>query len=75
MLSVLTLALSPPAEQGRNASALQLADALGSSVALALAGALFAFAGAGGATAHTLVLAVPLALAAAGTLVARRAFA
>ena len=35
-------ALSAPAEQGRNSSALQLADALTTTVALAVAGALFA---------------------------------
>jgi MFS family permease len=39
-LSVLTLALSAPAEQGANASALQLSDALVSALGLALAGAL-----------------------------------
>jgi MFS family permease len=41
MLSVLLLKLSPPASQGSNTSALQLADALVSSAALALAGLLF----------------------------------
>jgi MFS family permease len=39
-LSVLTLALSRPAEQGVNTSALQLSDALVSALGLALAGAL-----------------------------------
>lgn len=41
MLSVLMLKLSPPDRQGANSSALQLSDALTSSVALALAGLLF----------------------------------
>jgi MFS family permease len=40
-LSVLTLALSPAGEQGRNSSALQLADALGTASMLAAAGGLF----------------------------------
>ena len=41
-LSVLTLELSPVAEQGLNSSALQLSDAVGGAVALAVGGALFA---------------------------------
>jgi MFS family permease len=41
-LSVLTLELSPPAEQGTNSAALQIADALFTAVALALSGAVFA---------------------------------
>ena len=41
MLSVLTLQLSAPEEQGANSSALQLSDALFSSAALALAGLLY----------------------------------
>jgi MFS family permease len=72
MLSVLTLQLSPPAEQGRHASALQLSDALCSSAALAVAGALFAAAGAHGFLG---VLVLSGALALAGALLARRAFA
>jgi len=40
-LSVLTLSLSPPHEQGRNSSALQLADALGIAIVLAIEGWLF----------------------------------
>lgn len=74
MLSVLTLGLSRPAEQGRNASALQLADALCCSAALAVAGALFNLAG-GGVGGHLLVLGVALALALTGMLLSRRAFA
>jgi MFS family permease len=41
-LSVLTLALSPPARQGINASALQLCDALFTAAVLAVGGSLFA---------------------------------
>jgi MFS family permease len=41
-LSGLTLALSPPNEQGANSSALQLADSLLSSAVLAIGGSLFA---------------------------------
>jgi MFS family permease len=41
-LSVLTLSLSPPHQQGRNSSALQLADALGIVIVLAFEGWLFA---------------------------------
>lgn len=76
MLSVLTLSLSTPADQGRNASALQLADALGSSAALALAGLMFAAAGGGsrvGSFIAVLGLAASLALVAAT--LGRRAFA
>ena len=71
MLSVLVLQLSPPAEQGRNASALQLADALCSSAALALAGALFALGG--GAWRYAAVLGLALGLALLGALRAGRA--
>lgn len=70
MLSVLTLQLSPAHEQGRNASALQLADALCSSAALAVAGALFAQ-GAGFAA----VMGLAAALPAVAALLARRPFA
>ncbi len=41
-LSVLTLQLSPPAEEGRNTSALQVNDALLQSITLALSGTVFA---------------------------------
>ncbi|MFY9510942.1 MAG: MFS transporter, partial [Rubrivivax sp.] len=75
MLSVLTLGLSAPGEQGRNASALQLGDALCSSAVLAVAGALFTLLGDGGRLGHTLVLALALLLALAGTCLGRRAFA
>jgi MFS family permease len=74
MLSVLTLGLSAPHEQGRNASALQLSDALCSSAALAVAGALFNQAGDGGVRGYVLVLAVALSLSLAGAMMSRRAF-
>lgn len=74
MLSVLTLALSRPEEQGRHSSALQLSDALATSAALALAGALFTLGGADGARVFALVLALPVALALLGAALARRAF-
>ncbi len=76
MLSVLTLSLSAPQEQGRNASALQLSDALGTSASLALAGLMFA--GAGGereVISFVMVLGLASALAACGALLGRRAFA
>lgn len=69
MLSVLTLALSAPDQQGRNASALQLADALCCSAALALAGALFNRAS--GAPAYLAVLGLAGVLAAAGAWLSR----
>ncbi|MFT3957325.1 MAG: MFS transporter [Piscinibacter sp.] len=73
MLSVLVLKLSAPAEQGRNASALQLADALCSSAALALAGALFGLGG--GTWRYAAVLGLALALALLGAWRAGRAAA
>jgi len=75
MLSVLTLSLSPPGEQGGNASALQLADALCSSATLAVAGALFSLVGDGARGGYVLVLLLSMALAAGGALLGRRAFA
>lgn len=75
MLSVLTLSLSAPGEQGRNASALQLGDALGCSAALAVAGALFNAAGASASSAGSLwVLGLAGLLALTGALLAPRAF-
>jgi MFS family permease len=41
-LSVLTLELSAPAEQGANSAALQIADALFTTLVLAVSGAVFA---------------------------------
>ena len=74
MLSVLTLSLSAPAEQGSNASALQLSDALCSSAVLAVAGALFGLAGHGGPLGYMAVLALALSLASMGALLGHRAF-
>ncbi len=75
MLSVLTLSLSAPAEQGHNASALQLGDALGCSALLAVAGALFGLAGSTGRWGFVLVMGLSMSVAFAGALLARRAFA
>ena len=75
MLSVLTLSLSEPTEQGHNASALQISDALCSSAALAVAGALFNLAGDRGPQGYVLVLALAAALALVAALLGRRAFA
>jgi hypothetical protein len=76
MLSVLTLSLSAPGEQGRNASALQLGDALGCSAALALAGAMFSAAGPGALAEGSLwVLVLAGGLAVMGACLAPRAFA
>lgn len=53
-LSILTLRLSPPADQGANSAALQVSDSMGSVVLLAAAGTVHAAAVAnGGATAAT----------------------
>lgn len=71
MLSVLTLALSAPEAQGRNASALQLADALCCSAALALAGGVFRHTD--GAPAYLGVLALAAGLALLGAALSRRA--
>jgi MFS family permease len=73
MLSVLTLGLSAPDEQGRNASALQLGDALCSSAALAIAGALFGPAGDRGERGFVFVFALAVSLALLGAMLARRA--
>ena len=75
MLSVLTLKLSAQGEQGRNASALQLSDALCSSAVLALCGALFNAALERGPLAYAGVLSLSLLLALAGAWLGRRAFA
>ncbi|KAF1055230.1 MAG: hypothetical protein GAK43_00023 [Stenotrophomonas maltophilia] len=72
-LSVLTLALSAPHEQGANASALQLSEALCVATALALSGALFAyFVEHAPHTGYVLCLAITLGLALLATVVARR---
>ena len=75
MLSVLTLSLSASNEQGHNASALQLSDALCSSAALAVAGALFNLTGDRGPQGYVLVLALAASLALVAALLGRRAFA
>lgn len=72
MLSVLTLSLSPAHEQGRNASALQLCDALCSSAALAAAGLAFARPGASVATGFVGVLLIAALLPATAALLSRR---
>lgn len=75
MLSVLTMQLSRPDEQGRNASALQLSDALASSAALALAGLLLHARAQPSAPPDTLpILAMSILLALAGAWISPRAF-
>ncbi|NMH81348.1 MFS transporter [Pseudonocardia xinjiangensis] len=72
-LSVLTLELSAPGEQGANSSALQIADALFAAVVLALTGALFAALVGSGAVAFAAGTAVAAVPALAAVLAARRA--
>lgn len=72
-LSVLTLELSPPAEQGAGVSALQIADALFATVVLAVSGALFAALVHGGAIAYVTTSAVAAAFALAAVAIAGRA--
>ena len=72
-LSVLTLELSPPAEQGTNSSALQIADALFAAMVLALSGALFAALVDQGRVAYLAGFAVAALPAAVAVVVARRA--
>lgn len=72
-LSVLTLELSPPAQQGLNSSALQLCDALFTASVLAIGGSLFAaLLPHGHAGAYLAGFAISLALAVLGALLARR---
>jgi MFS family permease len=74
-LSVLVLELSPAHEQGANASALQVSDALGSIVLIGTAGAVFASlrtADTDGATPFLVIDLVMALVAVAGALVARR---
>jgi MFS family permease len=75
MLSVLTLSLAAPGEQGNSASALQMSDALCSSAALAIAGTCFNLAGEPGPLGCVLALMLAVSLALTGALLARRAFA
>ncbi len=70
ILSVQLLKISAPAEQGRNSSALQLADALATTAALAAAGLLVQQ-----AQGATWVMALAALLAGTGALCARRVFA
>jgi MFS family permease len=72
-LSVLTLELSAPAEEGTNSSALQIADALFAAVVLALTGALFAALVALGSAAYLAGTAVAAVLALAAVSAAGRA--
>lgn len=72
-LSVLTLALSEPHQQGANASALQLSEALCVATALAVSGALFAlFVERAPHTGYVLCLGITLGLAMLAAGVARR---
>lgn len=72
-LSVLTLSLSPPAEQGANTSALQLSEALGVATTLAISGSLFALFLQGNVMlGYLLTYAIMLLLAVASVAVARR---
>jgi hypothetical protein len=70
ILSVQLLKISAPDEQGRNASALQLADALASSAALSAAGLLVLR-----PQGMTGVMALAAGVALLGALCARRVFA
>jgi hypothetical protein len=70
------LELSPPAEQGANAAALQVSDAFGSIVLIGVAGAIFAGLherGGENAGVFLLIFAVTAAFAALGAVVAPRA--
>ena len=72
-LSVLTLSMSAPHEQGANSSALQLSEGLAVATTLALSGSLFAaFVGGHEAQGYLLCFAVTVVLALLGTQVARR---
>jgi len=70
---VLTLSLSPPAQQGANTSALQLSEALGVATTLAVSGSLFALFLEGRETlGYLLTFAIMLVLAMLSVVVARR---
>jgi MFS family permease len=73
-LSVLLFELSAPAEQGANASALQLSDGLGSVVFIAAAGAIYAGLHGSGAAGRpfAVILAVMAVLTVGAALLARR---
>jgi len=72
-LSVLTLELSAPSEQGTNTSALQISDALFGAVVLALSGVLFAALVDAGPVAYLAGFAVAAVPAAVAVVVAGRA--
>lgn len=71
-LSVLTLDLSAPAEQGRNSSALQLGDSLSAATVLALTGAVLAAGSAPGRASYATTLAVAAGCGLLGVLLAGR---
>ncbi len=72
-LSVLTLSLSAPHEQGANSSALQLSEGIAVASTLAISGSLFAALVAGNeSTGYLLCFVVTLLLAALATVVGRR---
>jgi MFS family permease len=71
-LSVLTLELSPPAEQGTNSAALQIADALFAAVVLALSGAVFAALVGSGAVAFLAATAIAVLFGVLAVLVSTR---
>ncbi|WP_262284972.1 MFS transporter [Micromonospora sp. MA102] len=71
-LSVLTLDLSAPAEQGRNSSALQLGDSLSAATVLALTGAVLAAGSAPGRASYVTTLAVAAGCGLLGVLLAGR---
>jgi MFS family permease len=71
-LSVLTLELSAPEEQGANSASLQIADALFSTVLLAVSGAVFAALVGSGAVAFVATSAIAVAVALLAVLVSTR---
>ncbi|SCL60209.1 Major Facilitator Superfamily protein [Micromonospora citrea] len=71
-LSVLTLELSAPGEQGRNSSSLQLGDSLFAATVLALTGAVLAAGAVPGPGSYAGTLAVAAGLAVLGVLIAGR---
>ncbi|MDZ5444208.1 MFS transporter [Micromonospora sp. 4G57] len=71
-LSVLTLALSAPGEQGRNSSSLQLGDSLFAATVLALTGAVLAVGPAPGPAGYAATLAVAAGCGLLGVLLAGR---
>jgi MFS family permease len=71
-LSVLTLELSAPGEQGRNSSSLQLGDSLFAATVLALTGAVLAASAHPGRSSYAATLVLAAALAGLGVLLAGR---